>query len=349
MTTVFVFSLLFGYIFLIPNITLGFGECDQYGIMSMYDSFSNSCKCMSGYVFNTGILGTPQCVSGSSVCYDKYGYGSEYESFSNSCKCSYGYAFSKDSIGRTQCLSLNSICSNKLGYGATYNSLTSTCECGYGDVIDGSGQCTSGNLFCHRKHGLYSSYKSYKNACECDYDYTLDDLGQCVEKQHNTYFKLNELDLDNKQAIIKSEYDNSYYLISYGIGCIGIQRYLNKDIVVNLGTDYTLDTWDKIVLQNDDETCNITSKEKVYSDTTLIKNTDSEYNGYNYVPPKKPVITTPKVTHTTNTNLSSDESSNIGTTTSTNKESTSTNTTEQKPREDRGWAKRFWNFILSLY
>jgi hypothetical protein len=101
--------------------------------------------------------------------------------------------------------------------------------------------------------------------------YTFDASEQCVEKQNNVYFTLKELDTDEKRAIIKSSYDYRYYLVSYNTGCYSssFRRYLNQQIVVNLGTDFDLDRWDKIVLQDDNEVCDIASREKVDSYTTL--------------------------------------------------------------------------------
>jgi len=99
------------------------------------------------------------------------------------------------------------------------------------------------------------------------------------------------VDTDNREAIIKSEYDYTYYLIRYGIGCYSssIKRYLHNDIVVNLGTDYDLDIWDKIVLQDDNETCDITSVHRASSSDTLVPDDEPTYT---YVAPA-PVVITP--------------------------------------------------------
>ena len=273
-----------------------YGECSQYGIMA-YESLG-SCKCMSGYVFKDDIFGNSTCVSGSSVCYDKYGYGSQYDSLSGSCECSYGYVLGKDSIGRTQCISENQACQNQYGFNSR-STFGGKCECSYGYVFNNSNQCEYGNTVCSRKHGIYASYDSLSNSCECDSGYTLDDDNQCVKKQNNVYFTVKELDTDNKQAIIKSDYDFSYYLITYNSGCYAssFRRYLNHQIVVNLGTDFYLDTWDKIVLQDDDETCDITRKEKVDSSFSL----EPEEEEFFYTPPPAPVIVPSKVINTTPT------------------------------------------------
>jgi len=274
-----------------PNKVKAYGECSEYGAMVMYESYSNSCKCMSGYVFSSK-YGTTQCVSADSVCSDKYGYQSRYDSLSDSCECSYGYVFGKDSIGRTQCVSQEDMCRNQLGYASSYNSLYDQCECDYGYFIK-NGQCVHGSNTCRATHGLYSSYNDSANRCECDSGYTLDDSSQCVEKQNNVYFTLKELNTDEKKAIIKSDYDYKYYLITYNSGCYSssFRRYLNHQIVVNLGTDYYLDRWDKIVLQDDNETCDITQKEYADSGTTLIL---EEEPTYYYVP--EPVVSVPTPT-----------------------------------------------------
>jgi hypothetical protein len=271
-----------------------YGDCSQYGMMAIYEDYTNSCKCMSGYVFGK-LVGSDYCVSGDSICHDKYGYDSRYDSSSRSCECDYGYVFGEDSIGRTQCVSPDSICKTELGYSSRYNSLSNKCECSYGYVIHG-GQCTYGNQVCSLKHGMYSSYDASDNSCNCDDGYTLDDNGRCVEKENNVYYKLLELDVDGKEAFIRSEYDGSYYHIRYNSGCYAssFKRYLNRLIVINLGTDFYLDTWDRIVLQDDDEVCDVTQRTKVYSDFTLYPNPEENiFVESTYIP--TPVVNVEKV------------------------------------------------------
>jgi len=243
---------------------------DEYGFSSRYDSLSDSCKCSYGYILGKDSIGRTQCISESTYCTSKLGISSRYNTLTDSCECSYGYILGKDSIGRTQCISQDSYCQNELGYNSTYDVLSDACECRFGYVING-GKCENGTSVCHSKHGIYSSYSDLQNKCECDTDYTLDESGQCVEKQNNVYFSLEELDTENQQAIIRSDYDYRYHLISYGIGCYdsSFERYLNRQIVVNLGTDFNLDLFDKIVLQDDDQVCDITHIEYADSDTTL--------------------------------------------------------------------------------
>lgn len=290
----FVLSFLVFVICVIPTPSQAYygDSCSQYGIFAY--EIGGYCKCTSGYVFGTDVLGNKTCVSADSVCSDKYGYASRYDSLSGSCECNYGYSL-HNQYGRTQCVSNSSICSDQIGIMSTYNSLSDSCECMSGYVIDG-GQCKSGTSVCRARHGLYSSYTSYNNKCSCDDGYTLDDNNQCVEKQNNVYFKLVDLDTDNRQAIVKSDYDSRQYLVSYGVGCLSsaFERYRYKRLVINLGTDYDLDRWDTIVLQDDDQTCSITSRERTYEDALETEEEDYSY----YYVPTTPAYTAPAVAPT---------------------------------------------------
>jgi len=238
--------LLFAVLVFIPNNLRAYGECDQYGMWSMYNSYSNTCSCMVGYSFGKNFLGETYCVSDDEICRNQLGSNSR----------------------------------------ATYGG---DCECSYGYVIDSSGRCSSGNSVCMLKLGLNSSYDSVSNSCECDDGYTLDDSGECVEKQNNAYFKVLDIHVDTKEALVKSEYDYSKYLIEYGYGCLdtSFERYVGKDIVVNLGTDYLVDRYDKIVLQNHDQVCDIKNRSKVYYDSfeEIYPSTQEEtyYNNNSYV------------------------------------------------------------------
>jgi hypothetical protein len=267
---------------LIKHASAQYGSaCSEYGVMA-YEDFSGNCKCMSGYVFQNNYLGE-QCVSADSVCHDKYGIMSRYSSLSNSCECSYGYVLGEDSLGRAQCISDDQACQNQLGFNST--AVGNQCECSYGYVIDtnifGDQQCTDGDQVCHSEHGYNSSYNSLSNECECDNDYTFDDDYQCVRKQHNVYFKVLDINLENNnELIIKSDYDYSKYIVSLGVGCLSstISRYQDKNLVVNLGTDYELDMFDTVVLQDDDQTCPILYKQRTFDDSFPDQEEDVYYN-----------------------------------------------------------------------
>lgn len=254
---------------------------DQYGFNARAN-YSGGCECGYGYVFDTNYSGQKQCVSSDSMCRDEYGVMSRYDSLSGSCECSYGYSLGEDSIGRTQCISDTQACQNQLGYHAT--ALGGQCKCSYGYVIDtnmfGDQQCTDGDQVCHSDHGYNSSYSSLSNKCECDDDYTFDADYQCVEKQHNVYFKLLDINPeDNKELLIKSDYDYSKYIIRVGIGCLStsIGLYEGKNLVVNLGTDYEVDVFDNVVLQDHNQTCSIMSRERTYDDSFPEPEEDSYY------------------------------------------------------------------------
>lgn len=281
--SIFYLSLLFiGGVFFMQQIAYAYGECSEYGVMANYDSFTNSCKCMTGYVFQDNMFGGSSCVSADGVCSDKLGYGARYNSLYERCECRVGYVLGTDSIGRTQCITENESCQNQLG-SHSRSTYGDQCECSYGYVISG-GRCVDGDSLCYSKHGLHSEYDSLGNSCSCSNGYTLDDSGQCVEKQNNVYFTLKELDTTERRAIIRSDYDYRYYLINYNSGCYSssFNRYLHHQIVVNLGTDFDLDTWDGIVLQDDNETCDVTHIERADSSTTLDP---KEEETFYYAPP----------------------------------------------------------------
>jgi len=268
-----IYIIIFGIIiFFAPRLSLAYG-CMDYGMA--YSDGLGYCKCMSGYIWGVNYSGAPYCISGNSYCFDKYGVSSEYDSASGSCKCRSGYVWDESSFG-SRCVS----CSTKYGIGATDDYLSGGCKCmsGYilGKDIFGNQKCLDGNSVCRDKFGFYVSYNSSNGNCECDSGYVFDNNDQCVKKQNNVYFKLIELDTPNKKALIKNEYDNNYYSVEYRFGCYdgSFSRYLNKQIVVNLGSDFYINVNDKIVLQDDNETCEIKSFEKVDSDFTLFPEED---------------------------------------------------------------------------
>lgn len=57
-------------------------------------------------------------------------------------------------------------------------------------------------------------------------------------------------------------------------------KYEGKLLVVNLGTNLTLDNWDKIVLQDDNQVCSIVSREVVDDDYTLKWTSDNIQTTY---------------------------------------------------------------------
>lgn len=275
---------------------------------------------------------------------DQYGVMA-YESLGY-CKCMPGYGFDTDILGNKTCKSLDSICYDELGFGARYNSLYDACECGYGDVIDG-GRCTDGDILCHRKHGYNSSYNSSSESCECDYGYTLDDDYECVKKQNNVYFTLLDVDTDNDLAIIKSDYDGSTYLVEYGYGCysFSIERYVGYQLVVNLGTDFSVDYFDRIVLQDDNEVCDILDVEYTYEDS--FPEEEEEY--YYYVPPTTsyvPPVTIPDPVPVVNQPVSPPPPKEIEKLVETSPSVPEiSESEEEEPKSQKGWWEAFLMWI----
>jgi hypothetical protein len=248
---------------LVSGITTeAYGGCSQYGTFAM-ENYAGNCKCMSGYVFDKNFLGEDYCVSGDSVCSDKLGYGSDYNSSTGSCECSYGYVLGKDSIGRTKCISDNDACQNQLGFNSrsTYGD---KCECSYGYVIGDSRKCENADSFCSDKYGYYSSYDSLSNTCECDDGYTLKN-GECKEKNNSAYYNILAVNENDNLIIVESEYDYNNYEINYSYGCYDWYFNSGDRIVINMGTDFSIDFGDKLVIGSN--VCDVSSSSLTFDDS----------------------------------------------------------------------------------
>ena len=298
----------------------------KYGFMASYDILNDSCECTMGYIMGTDILGNRGCVSGESKCREQLGSFASYNSLTDKCQCDRGYIIQygrcvsldqkcKDQLGlhstynvlsdtcqcsigyyihNGKCVYSDDICDDKLGSHSSLNSITDKCECDSGYVLSlksyGSGyECRS----CADKHGINAEYDYISKECECKNGYTPDDDDQCVKKQNNVYFTLHELDEENNRAIIESDYNGRYYVVEYGYGCYdhSFRRYLNDRIVVNLGTDFDLDTYDRIVLYDDDEVCDIRDIDRVGSYYSFEDEEEDEESYVPFVPlanPKAP-------------------------------------------------------------
>lgn len=336
---------------LIPSsqIKAYYGDgCEQYG--SMAYASGGYCKCMSGYSFDTSITGSKYCTDSTTVCHSKLGYGSQYSYLKDSCECSYGYVLGSDILGKTSCISESEACTNTYGYHSrsTYGG---KCECSYGYVFSGN-KCVDGDTVCRDKSGLYSSYDDLSNSCKCDSGYTFDDQNQCVKKQNNVYFKLLDVNTDDKQAIIKSEYDYRRYLITYGSGCYSssINRYKGRDLVVNLGTDFDVDAYDTIILQDDSVTCDIRTRERTYDDSLLHEDVPSTYYVPQYVPETQPNPSEVKGKPNPSAIVSfKGNSTEVVRASTTETEASSTTSTETSPQTKKSfwlqivdWFKHWW-------
>ncbi|MEN9920728.1 MAG: hypothetical protein RL538_621 [Candidatus Parcubacteria bacterium] len=283
-----------GYVFQEDYLGTRCVSVDSYcnnvlGMFSRYDYASDQCSCDYGYVLSEGTFGKLECISEDKSCQNKYGYHSS-ATYGGSCECSYGYVLGENIFGDLECISEDQSCKDKLGYNssATYGG---GCECDYGYVIQ-DGQCTDGDQVCRNDHGYNASYNELSNRCECDEDYTFDDYDQCVEKQHNVYFKLLDTNFYDSEILIKSEYDYRNYIVRYGLGCFdtSISSYVGSNLVVNLGTDYDVDMFDVIVLQNHGQTCSIMYREVTYDDSFPEQEVAEEI--YYYTPPSREWVPT---------------------------------------------------------
>lgn len=203
-------------------------------------------------------------------CFSEFGFYS-VDNFNGTCSCMRWYQWGTDFLWNRTCVKAPT-CSDQYWWAAMDN-YDGTCSCMHWYIFDTdflwNKACVSGNQVCTRKYGIYSNYDSLAHSCGCDAWYTRGENSQCVKKQNNVYFLLKELDEDNSEAIIYSSYSKKYYYISYWYWCSKISKYDSKLIVVNLGYDFEVDRYDKIVLQDDDQTCDIKSKEVVDEEYTL--------------------------------------------------------------------------------
>ncbi|MFA5916964.1 MAG: hypothetical protein WC850_01865 [Candidatus Gracilibacteria bacterium] len=99
--------------------------------------------------------------------------------------------------------------------------------------------------------------------------------GKCVEKANSTYFYLSEFNEDKNKVIVISYYDKKNYLLNlkYTSSLYKVENFIGKSIVINMGTDFSIDKYDKFILNNQDTTTDIVidilSVEKVDNDYTL--------------------------------------------------------------------------------
>ncbi len=100
-------------------------------LMATYNSLTNKCECMYGYVSNGSY-----CISEDQACSDKYGYHSTSD-YTGGCKCRYGYIWNNS---KTSCISGDTACHDQIGIMSSYNNLSNTCDCFPGYSIQG-GTC----------------------------------------------------------------------------------------------------------------------------------------------------------------------------------------------------------------
>lgn len=240
----------------------------DYGVYAR-DNYNWTCSCIQWYHFENKYWLWTQCVKDPS-CYELYGFWAK-DNYNWTCSCRDWYVWWTDFLWNKKCVDADQSCRDQYWYWAE-DAWWWYCKCSssytWSTDILGNKECVT----CTIKYWIYAKYNFLTSSCECKDWYTLGDNGKCVEKQNNVYFFLKEL--DNNEAIIYNNYNKLTYLISYWAWCISMRKYENKLIVINLWTDFTLDTRDTIVLPDDDQTCSITSKELVDDTYTLKSCTD---------------------------------------------------------------------------
>lgn len=249
----------------------------EYGYGAM-ENLNGNCVCMSGYTWWTDFLWKDKCISVETYCTDKYGYGATYDYLKDSCKCRLWYVFSDSIYWGQQCVIGSTVCYNKYWYGSEYNSLDSTCGCStwymWGTDILWSETCVYWATECRQKYGQYAEFNSYDKSCECKSGYIFDDTTkQCREKSNSAYFLLEEYDDDDNKAIVYSSYTSKRYLLElrYTMSLYRAEDFIWKNIVINMGTDFSVDRWDKFVLNNETRTTDIAV------DITSVESIDDSY------------------------------------------------------------------------
>ncbi len=145
-----------------PGCGGGYVPIPTCPLFSRYDSFSDSCKCYSGYIKSGS-----RCISQDEYCQNIYGFSSKYNISKDNCECKYGYVFDN-----SKCISGNQYCWNKYGFNSSYNSLSKTCECRYGYVFNRMGtKCISEDEACREQFGFGAKAAISSDKCECKYGY----------------------------------------------------------------------------------------------------------------------------------------------------------------------------------
>lgn len=209
-------SLLFISLIATQNYSYAYKYC---GIGETYDSLTDSCKCMYGYVrtytgcisedrackntygygAKTNYLGSCECSSGYimsngrcelgvTYCSTKYGLHSNFDFLNQSCDCSPGYVFNTNG---NRCISLDESCAEEYGYGSesdsiTYNSYSGLdCRCKNGYLWNSTQtQCIDANQRCREILGWNASYDTLSNKCECNDSYVyLEGINTCVSEE----------------------------------------------------------------------------------------------------------------------------------------------------------------------
>jgi len=189
-------------------------------LMSYYDSLSDSCKCISGYIVQNN-----SCVNGNTYCKNNYASGSNYNIISKKCECSYG-----EFVYKNKCISYNNYCKEILGNNAKYNTIKNSCECLSRYIYDGN-KCISETSYCKNSMGLFSKYNSIEKKCECMSGYEYNGK-TCIHIEKISCPDNAHLNIDNKCYCDDGYEINGNGCVTHTQGCqllYGINSYGNEE------------------------------------------------------------------------------------------------------------------------
>ncbi len=229
----------------------------EYWINSQ-SNFNWTCSCRSWYHFETSTFWTTSCVKNPS-CTDLYWFNAT-TNFDWTCSCKSWYYFvDKTFWGWKECKNLNNYCTDKFWYNSSYNSLYDKCECKSWYELSKKSfwswyECKS----CYSKYWLNSWYNRLTKSCECDNWYNLKDW-KCEKKHNSAYFFLNEYNDDDNEVIVYSYTTKKTYLLElrYTSRLYKAEDFIWKSIVINMWTDFSVDKYDKFILNNQTKTTDI--------------------------------------------------------------------------------------------
>lgn len=223
----------------------------KYGFWATSD-FNGNCYCKDWYHFEKqSITWNLKCVEDPS-CSDTYWMWSR-ENYNWKCECYTWYYFWKDMFWKTQCIK-KPTCSDTFGYWAKEN-YSWKCECKYWYTWwdkNWKDYCVDWDNLCTDKYWYNTSFNDNTKSCECKDWYTLKDW-ECEEKHNSAYFFLVEYSDDTKETIVKSFTTQQTYLLKlrYTTWLYKAKKFVNKKIVINMGTDWDIDKYDKFILNDD--------------------------------------------------------------------------------------------------
>jgi hypothetical protein len=247
--------------FFLSPATKAFGECSQYGTMVIYNPYSNTCQCMSGYVLGSDMFGNQSCVRADSICHNQLGFNSQYNDLENRCECKSQYVLREKNYGSgLECVT----CTTKHGFNSSYNWSTKSCECNDGYTLGKDGTCIKQN------NSAYYFMKEVKSGSN--------EIIVC-SKYNNQCFRI-------------------VYSNSVGCSSSAVEKYAGRDVVINLGKDFNIDSGlnsDYLFLQDHNVSCNIWSVNKVSNNYSLQDKVSNSEKGstitvkseYNEITPTK--------------------------------------------------------------